>query len=39
MIKSHKDRIKEKSIDLHRYYPDKYKKTHIMMFQKKWQIY
>lgn len=27
MIKSHKDGIKEKSIDLHRYYPDKYKKN------------
>lgn len=27
MIKSHKDEIKEKSIDLHRYYPDKYKKN------------
>jgi bacterioferritin (cytochrome b1) len=27
MIKSHKDVIKEKSIDLHRYYPDKYKKN------------
>lgn len=26
MIKSHIDGIKEKSIDLHRYYPDKYKK-------------
>lgn len=27
MIKSHKDGIKEKSIDLHRYYPDNYKKN------------
>lgn len=27
MIKSYKDEIKEKSIDLHRYYPDKYKKN------------
>lgn len=27
MIKSHKDGIKEKSIDLHRYYSDKYKKN------------
>ena len=27
MIKSYKDEIKEKSIHLHRYYPDKYKKN------------
>ena len=27
MIKSRKDEIKKKSIDLHRYYPDKYKKN------------
>lgn len=27
MIKSRKDEIKKKSLDLHRYYPDKYKKN------------
>ena len=38
MIKSHKDGIKEKSIDLHRYYPDKYKKNTYSNYNDKYNF-